>query len=380
MKKGFGWLVLLVLSVPAFAQEADDMYFTAKDRAKLKADRERVEMERKKSKDVEEESGNYSSRNVNPDYIPGMEDQGGDSSYFVPNYQPNNVNPALPNNNCWNCYGGGNFYSPFYYRTNPWNSFYGNFYDPFWGPSYGMMSPFNSFYGYNPGWSFGMGWNSFYGPSFSLGFGTGWGWGSPYSSWNNFGFYDPFYNPYAFGYGYYGGWGRPIIVINDNNNLGRDVVYQKRRDRSSSLSNDLSTNRPINMTTRNGRVINGTSSGRQSGDALDTDRTWRRSNGTSGQSRSGNSATRSTRSYWENNNNSGTRPSRSWGNDSGNSTWDNGNSSPRNNSWSPGNSGSRSWSGGDSGSSWSGGNSGSRSSGTSGGGGSRSSSGGRGRP
>jgi hypothetical protein len=371
MKTGLCWLVLLVMSVPAFAQESDDMYFTAKDRAKLKAERAEAD---KKTPAIDQEADTYSSRNVNPDYVPGAEDDVNDSSYFVPNYQPNNVNPNLPNNNCYNCYGGGDFYSPFYGRMNPYNSFYGSsFYDPFWGPSYGMMGMGRGF-GYAPGWSMGMGWNSFYGSSFSMSYGMGMGmggWGSPY------GFYDPFYNPYAWGGmgGYYGGgWGRPVIVINDNNNLGRNVVYQKRQDRSSGLNNNIANNRPINMTTRNGRQIN-TSNGRQ----VDTDRTPRRStfDPNNNASRSNGNATRSTRSYWDNSNN-GNRATRSSGN-SWNNSWGNGNSgNQRSNSWTPSDNGSRS-SGGNSGSSWSGGNSGSRSSGTTSGG-SRSSSGGRGRP
>lgn len=236
----------LVGTGAVFAQgvEYDDMYFTAKDRAALRAQSATNVAyrtpERNKKHDFAEENAyvnptdSYSARNVNPEYTSREHTQtaqADEQDYFVDNYQynQNQLNNWNQNYNGWynNAWYRNNYYGPAinnwhspYYGYNSWNS---PWYDPYWA--------------YN-------GWSS----SFSFHYGSGWnyGWGGHYNYWNRpyYGSnWDPFYSPYYAGMGWYGGgywnnWRYPgtIIIVNDGES-GR-VNYGRRPSRSTTIVSD----------------------------------------------------------------------------------------------------------------------------------------------
>lgn len=313
------------------------MYFNSKDRAKLTAARQKLRDERNEQLAEEEKdvlginpTGSYSARNVNPEYVSRLKtnpsSQQEDIVYFPSGYQPISVNPALRSS----YYAPGSFMSPFYGSAfaNPYYSSFGNPYGSFY-------SPWSDPYYYNPYNSFNSGWNSSWSLSFSYGFGgwypqmgygwnywsmpsslfwdsyygynaySAWGWGSGWNSWGS-----PFcYN----GYNYYRGYA-PVVIV--DNSGGRQVVYSKRSDRSSSLNNVVDSSRPINSVTRTGREI---SSGRVRSESNNTqptyyERSWRQNpEVTQTQTRSywGNESNVS-RSYSGGNNNTTTRQRSTW--------------------------------------------------------------------
>ncbi|HMJ70561.1 MAG TPA: hypothetical protein VK508_16765 [Cyclobacteriaceae bacterium] len=400
MKTRFAILVLLFASFQALSQavENDDMYFTSKDR--VKQNLERVNKSNrivdKKSDDQNLTStainptDSYSARNINPEYLSrsrsdaeSTEDQDG---YFSNSYQPTGVNRNLYNN-----YSGNSFYSPYY--GNGYNNGFNNYGYGGMGGMYGggMYNPYGGFgggYGMSPGLSMGLG----YGMGMGMGMGSfyggmGYGFGMPSSFMMNRYFYDPYYgyyNPWnSFGYGgmgmgyggMYNSWYSPYygsypgyVNVAGGDNGGRNLSYQRRQDRSSTLNNTVTNDTRAASATRNGRTI--TSSGRTNSDAAQSQnyyqRGWR-NNGTS---------TPTSRSQW--NNASQWNNSSNGTSNSGRSSWNNGNSSGGNNSWSGGNTGGSnsrsSWSnGGTHSGSFSGGSGsfsgGGRSTGSSGGGG-----------
>jgi len=211
-----GLLLILTSGVKA-QEEYDDMYFTPKDRKEIKTESINVPSSTKKSatdadkKEVINPSystqlygnvdENYSSKNVNPEYIERYKVNSKDSAsdeeltegdaYYVENYDRSNILNENLDKKSISQYG----YPGSYYGYNdPWAryNYYGrSFYDPFYSPYYGS------------GWGFTPG------ISLSLSFGSGWGynpWYSPYSSWGYpgyYGYYNPwysryYYNPYAY--------------------------------------------------------------------------------------------------------------------------------------------------------------------------------------
>jgi hypothetical protein len=241
--------------------EYDDMYFTASDRAKLKAQRvsdvayNTPSKAKKFEPKEQEETGNptdsYSARNVNPEYTSRSHSQtaqADEEDYFVNNYQ---YNKNQYNN--WN-----NNFNDWY--TGPWyrNNYYGSGINRWNNPYYGYSS-WNSPW-YDPFWSYN-GWSS----SFSFHYGSRWnyGWGGNYNYWNR-----PYYgwDPYYSSYGYYGGgyWNNymypgTIIVVNRER---RDVVYGKRPTRGTTVVSDRSSVR--SRTSATNSVRNDNSSGRLS--------------------------------------------------------------------------------------------------------------------
>jgi len=184
---------------------------------------------------------NFSSKNVNPEYLSRYgqlnTSSGEDVVYFEENQSANNS--STPNIDVYNTFRISNFNSG--WGNSGWGNSAFNFgYSPF-GMGMMGMSPFGmGMYDpfFNPGW----GWRS----GFNLGFGMGMGWGRPfYNPFNSYlgfgGFYDPFWGINAMGSPW--GWNRPIyttgpIIIMPGNEFGnRNIVYGARPSRGASLSN-----------------------------------------------------------------------------------------------------------------------------------------------
>lgn len=323
------WGAVMITAAGVFAQQAeyDDMYFNAKDRAKLKANRQAEEQSYaatekrvKKMATVEEEFVNptdsYSARNVNPEYSARANAeiaQEDNQDYFVNNYQYQTTNGLNNwNNNYNNWYNrpwySGNYFGP---SINAWNS-------PYYGYNSAFYSPW-----YDPYWG-GNSWGS----SFSFYWGNSWnyGWGGNYNYWNR-----PYYgSAWASPWGwdpYWGGWGGyryPVVIVDSD----RYVRYGKRTSRSGyaygngrPASNNRGTivspegngsrSQIINGRTSSSNTVSAPSrssgSGNSDGDQY-YNRTWRRvtqqpasTSGTSGSNSSG-------------------RTSSSWGNSNGNSS------------------------------------------------------------
>jgi hypothetical protein len=193
---------------------------------------------------------NFSSKNVNPEYLSRYGQlntaSGEDVVYFEENQSATGT--STPDIDIYNTFRVSNFNSG--WGNTGWGNSAFNFgYSPFGMGMMGMspfgmgmmgMSPFGmGMYDpfFNPGW--GMR------PGFNLGFNMGMGWGrpmfspfNPYMGWGG-GFYDPFWGGNAWG----SPWGRPIlvngpiIILPGNENGGRNVVYGARPSRGSSMSN-----------------------------------------------------------------------------------------------------------------------------------------------
>jgi hypothetical protein len=184
---------------------------------------------------------NFSSKNVNPDYLARYgqlnTSSGQDVVYFEEN-QGAGTN-TTPNIDIYNSYTISNF-------NSGWGNTAFNYgFSPFGMGMYpygmGMMgfSPFGMGM-YDPFWSPGWGWR----PGFNMG--LSFGWGRPlYNAFNPYlgygGFYDPFWGSSAWGSPW--GWNRPIyttgpiIILPGNENLDRRVVYGARPSRGASMSN-----------------------------------------------------------------------------------------------------------------------------------------------
>jgi hypothetical protein len=181
---------------------------------------------------------NFSSKNVNPEYLSRYGQlntaSGDEVVYFEENQSATST--STPDIDVYNTFRVSNFNSG--WGNSGWGNSAFNFgYSPF-GMGMMGMSPFGmGIYDpfFNPGW--GMR------PGFNLGFNMGMGWGrpmfspfNPYMGWG--GFYDPFWGGNAWG----SPWGRPIfangpiIILPGNENGGRNVVYGARPSRGSSMS------------------------------------------------------------------------------------------------------------------------------------------------
>jgi hypothetical protein len=194
---------------------------------------------------------NFSSKNVNPEYLSRYGQlntaSGEDVVYFEENQSATGT--STPDIDIYNTFRVSNFNSG--WGNSGWGNSAFNFgYSPFGMGMMGMnpfgmgmmgMSPFGmGMYDpfFNPGWGMMR-------PGFNLGFNMGMGWGrpmyspfNPYMGWGG-GFYDPFWGGNPWG----SPWGRPIIVngpiiiLPGNENVGRNVVYGARPSRGSSMSN-----------------------------------------------------------------------------------------------------------------------------------------------
>ena len=177
---------------------------------------------------------NFSSKNVNPDYLARYgqlnTSSGQDVVYFEENQGA--ATNTTPNIDIYNNFAVSNF-------NSGWGNTAFNYgFSPF---GMGMMgySPFGMGM-YDPFWNPGFGWR----PGFNMGLSLGWGrpYFSPFNPYMSYGgFYDPFWGSNAWGSPW--GWNRPIyttgpiIILPGNENPGRRVVYGARPSRGASMSN-----------------------------------------------------------------------------------------------------------------------------------------------
>jgi hypothetical protein len=315
-------LTLLSLSIvgAAAGQESDDMYFTAKDRARLR-DAKQTEQSMVIARNDKQQTRNekadvnptdsYSARNVNPEFTSrsvAETAQQDNEDYFVSDYGLRNRNELNNFNNSFNNWYNSPWYTTSYWGAgyNRWNSWnnpyyggaYGNYYDA-WG------SPFRNPY-YRSGWStsFSYSYGNAWGNSWGSGWGMNSGFGCPYSYWGPS--YSSFYSPY-YGGGYYG-YGPTVVVVERD----RGYVYGKRSSRSNYLmenNNTPNTGRSISSRTgdrgdNNGRIR--TNNSRQADYYEHTMRNGSRQTATpSGSTSSGRVST------WDNNNSNSDGNSRS---------------------------------------------------------------------
>jgi hypothetical protein len=326
MKKKAILFSILTLTLVGFGYaqdvEHDDMYFTSKDRAKLRAAQQADQLayasvSRRDNREDEDlnPTDTYSARNVNPEYTSRRNSQtaqADNGDYFVNNYQFNRGSNYNNFNNSFSNWYGSSWYRPNYWGSsiNSWNSPYYGYYDSWNSPWY---DPYWSYNGYSTGFSYYAGSNYNY------------GWGGMYNYWNR-----PYYagNNY-FGYGSSFGYGsnwywnnyRPTVVINNsggNVENGRGVAYGRRPSRGSyyaSPSNDTRTRTTISSNTR----------GDNSGGRTRTEyynNTWRYNN-------YGNSNSSNHTNNYDSRSQTQYNRSNSWNNSNSNSSW--GNSGSRSN-------------------------------------------------
>ncbi|MDA0314777.1 MAG: hypothetical protein O3A40_05710 [Bacteroidetes bacterium] len=183
---------------------------------------------------------NFSSKNVNPEYLSRYGQQntssGEDVVYFEENESSSNT--STPNIDIYNSFQVSNFNSG--WGNSGWGNSAFNFgFSPF-GMGMMGMNPFGMGM-YDPFWGPGLGWR----PGFNVGLSLGWGrpYYNPFNPYMGYGgFYDPFWGSSAWGSSW-GAWGRPIyatgpiIILPGSENGGRSVVYGARPSRGSSMSN-----------------------------------------------------------------------------------------------------------------------------------------------
>ena len=196
---------------------------------------------------------NFSSKNVNPEYLSRYGQLNTSSKEDVVYFEENqsSASTSTPDIDIYNSFRVSNFNSG--WGNSGWGNSAFNFgYSPFGMGMMGMMgmNPFGmgmmgfSPFGmgmYDPFWGPGFGWRPGFNMSLNL------GWGRPmYSPFNSYmgwgGFYDPFWGGNAWGSSW-GAWGRPIyatgpiIIVQGSDNGGRNIVYGARPSRGSSMGN-----------------------------------------------------------------------------------------------------------------------------------------------
>lgn len=226
---------LLAFSGVAVAQEIDDMYFTARDRAQHNEQTNAAMAMRYAAYDQQAAQSNpvnpsdtYTGRGVNPEFSAqqknGAEIIQGNPDYFLASYKPKDINSNLysgstsTSSNCaCSPYSSSMAYGGF---GNP----YGSFYSP-----YGFNSPYMM--GYGPSTMIGYTMSP-YGSMWSVGMSYGMGsmYGSPYYG---------MYNPYGYGYGSGYGYGYPTSP-----GMGYDPVQTvggRRPVRASTVNSSFPT-------------------------------------------------------------------------------------------------------------------------------------------
>ncbi|MDF2158451.1 hypothetical protein [Algoriphagus sp. CAU 1675] len=175
---------------------------------------------------------NFSSRNVNPDYISRYQaDETADEDEVV-YFDEDGVDQGNPDINVYNNYYVGGaparttfnsalaFNMGFMSGFNPWGF---GFYDPFWGPSWGFRPGLSL----NLGFGFGY-YSSFFRPSFGYrGFyDPFWGptWGNPYFGWGGYPMYNSFYSY------------RPTYILPGGEYANRRVIRSSRPTRGATLA------------------------------------------------------------------------------------------------------------------------------------------------
>lgn len=192
---------------------------------------------------------NFSSRNVNPEYIARYQTQTATEDSGTVYFDDNEVQ-ATPNVNVYNNFygsgaglpGGGfgasrfnlnlgfGFGSPMWGWGAPmmgWGmpmmgGFYDPFWDPFWGSSFGWGMRPGFGWGMRPSFGWGMGWNSMWGMNMGFGWGMGGMWGNPWMG-----------GMYGWGMRPGFGWGSPIFVLPGGEN-NRQIVRGARPGRGAT--------------------------------------------------------------------------------------------------------------------------------------------------
>ena len=245
-------------------REYDDLYFMPSDRVKVKevkpADKvvqNATEVQQITSNPQE----NFSSKTVNPEYLARysartQEDYSGDSQFASDEYYDDDYNRSYVNDfqNNADVVVRDRYGNTTYFRNRAdvyWSDpmFYrGSFYDPFYNPYAFGNRPFRS------GWSvsFGFGnnwrWRNRWNSGFAVGYGWGWGnrWDFYDPFWSN-GFCDPFYAGYSpYYYGSFYGYGNPW-----RNNVVVINNYESRSNRT--YQRGPSTSRSGAVVTNGGR-------------------------------------------------------------------------------------------------------------------------------
>jgi hypothetical protein len=250
---------LSLMSLPAVAQqvENDDMYFTAKDREKLRvamAETPAVAVNTTKPKQQQKElteeviipedlnpTDSYSARTINPEYISRVNSEQAsedEQNYYLEGYTATNTFDSYSasqfsnTSNCGTCW---NSYPNSYYGGSAWN---------YYSPYYGYNDPWRTpYYGMSPGWNMSLGY--LFG-----GWGSGWNLGLSYT-WGNAWVYNPYYyNPYyhnPYNYSPYSYSNRGYQYA-PNSNTENGVIRRTRTlavtptQRVSSVNNTSDTN------------------------------------------------------------------------------------------------------------------------------------------
>lgn len=292
--------------------EQDDMYFNAKDRAKLREAEKSNSIalaSAKQSRQGSDEDSNptdsYSARNVNPEFTSRSQSEtskADEEDYYVPNYRYANQSYFNDFNRNYN-----NWFNNPWYRTNSWGSSMNGWNSPYYGSVYDSWGGANPYY--RSGWSSGF---SFY-------YGRSWNYGmnncfscSPYAYYDPYyDFYNPYYgynsfNPYWGRPSYYGGgWNRPTRVVYIENDDYR-TNYGKRSSRSGQINRDRDSG-----TRGNGRVVDGRDGRTNSGGRVNREQeyynnTWRNTNRSNTNSSYTTPARTATPSWNSNDNNNNT--------------------------------------------------------------------------
>jgi hypothetical protein len=238
-------LALLAIASLAFSSavaqklENDDMYFTSKDRVKLRELRNSQatyassrQVEKKSDLYAPDEEANptdsYSARNVNPEYTSRNQSQVSqqdEENYYVNNYRTTTQSNLNNFNNSYSSWYNSPWYSSSYngsYMNNWNNPYFRSGYSSAFGYGYG-----NNYYGYGNGYGYPSNnmWNSWgmYGNSYGY---------NPYFS--GYGYYGNYYNSGYYNNAYYGSYGYPSNNVADNSNYKRPV-YGKRAVRSTNV-------------------------------------------------------------------------------------------------------------------------------------------------
>ncbi|MEQ9581591.1 MAG: hypothetical protein RIM68_05465, partial [Arenibacter sp.] len=249
MKNLLNKLILLISMVilygqTSFAQEYDDMYFSANDRMKVKY----ADAESKPLNQYQDYSGNSSKYSDN--YDGTARDVDSDLVKYYKDKAEETSNSYAMDNGTQNLAGNDGYYSDESYdyvssdntnRSGTVNNYYGPTYlsDPWYtNPGYAVYTGYNwGYYPWRPvNWGLGFGWNSWSG--WNVGFGWGWNsWGlydpfwGPSWSWNNWGWRNR-YNGWGGGcwncYPGCGPYGGGAVVINNNVGLNNSSYYGPR--------------------------------------------------------------------------------------------------------------------------------------------------------
>lgn len=305
----------LVVSVGAFAQEYDDMYFRSKDREKLQkaskdAPSSNYENFKKKHFDEVTEldeynvnpTDSYSARNINPEYIARLSSEQAsedESNYFVENYKAPGTSSVsssgyYPNSN-WN----NRWYNPMY--SGMYGSYYNNYNSAFYSPYYGYNDPWsNPYYCRNnySGWSMSSGY--YWGNSFGSGWNYGLSYGNPYygSMWGP-SYYTGFYRPYT-----------TIVVVGESSrpnygkrpthssaNVGNVADHYSRRESTvdnNSRGRTRSTSDEYYVRPSRRTYTDSNSSSTDSNNGLNTYRSYNANSGSNGINRDSRSSSYST--------------------------------------------------------------------------------------